>query len=467
MKKACFSAPRFGCYSLAVLLSLAAIAPRQAVADAIAGRVYLDANGNGQCEPGERGLAGCVVSDGVNLVATDAEGRYRLSIAAGPATVFVVNAQGTWPTGKWWITLPAGHGDAAADFGLAEQRQDQPVCFVHGTDAHVSEKAIGQYDQYVAHVNHLPLPVAFVVHTGDLVIDTLAATLEQSNALYTLYEKHTAALRWPLRHTIGNHEHAGLSRKDVPTDQPDRGKGMYLRRLGPTSYAFRYGPYHFVALDATTIDVQDKKGYHDALTATSAAWAEKYLAHVGPQEPIVLMVHQPLGEKRAPEQQLLEALENKKLLLTICGHGHGRSEHPWGKAPMVMGGAVSHTWHGFLPGSPDPFGYVVYRLEGARIERVYLNWDTPRSFDLTAPTNSQLLVKRQSIAGVGQRFRRLPAACAMPVGGPPVGSRVAAGRSSQDGLPRGTRRRRPVRRCIRPDARSRRRNDDGRPHAAP
>ena len=53
------------------------------------GVVWEDLNGNGRIDPGEKPLAGIKLSDGVRLVSTDAQGRYRLPFVEG-RTVFVI-----------------------------------------------------------------------------------------------------------------------------------------------------------------------------------------------------------------------------------------------------------------------------------------------------------------------------------------------------------------------------------------
>ena len=52
-----------------ILLSLPCLAEA-----GVHGRVYLDANGNGQFDAGEKPLAGCIVIDGEALVRTDIGG---------------------------------------------------------------------------------------------------------------------------------------------------------------------------------------------------------------------------------------------------------------------------------------------------------------------------------------------------------------------------------------------------------
>jgi hypothetical protein len=153
------------------------------------GRVYLDANGNGELDAGEKPLAGCMVSDGQRLVRTDSAGRYELPDADGSLTVFVINRPNTRPSGRWWATLADGHTDAQVDFGLTEEAQPEPLLFLQGTDLHVFPAAARQYRQYIDHVNAIPLPLRFVVHTGALVLDAMRHEPREAEKLYAFYEQ--------------------------------------------------------------------------------------------------------------------------------------------------------------------------------------------------------------------------------------------------------------------------------------
>lgn len=371
------------CRPALVLIVFVSI-PLQYSLAAVEGRVWLDANGNGRLDAGEQGVAGCLVSNGTQLVRTDADGHYRLEPCSNPTAVFVINRSGTWPIGPWWKGADNASPSATIDFALQEQRQDGPLIFAQGTDIHLRSQAVPHYRKYIEHLNALPLPLQFVVHTGDLVVDALPRDVTEAQELFRLYESETEAIRRPLRNLPGNHEHVGAAVKGIADRSNDYGKGMYIRRLGPSSYAFRYGPYHFLALDGTTLDPQAKNGYVDRPDDTSVAWATRYLATVGPDEPLIVLVHQPLAN-RDTDRQLLAALEGKRLLAVLCGHGHNRSVTTWGGAPMIMGGAVSYAWHGLLPYPPDPWGYVVYRLDDSRLEYTYLDWAAERSVDLKSP----------------------------------------------------------------------------------
>lgn len=386
------------------VLSLAA-----ASAGAINGRVFLDANGNGTFDAGDKGIAGCVVSDERAFARSDGEGRYQLALPAGPAAVFVVNAPGTWPAARWWSHVADGAADATVDFPLRAQDQSGPLYFVHGTDPHIQTNAVPMYRRYVEHVNALPVPVKFVVHTGDLVIDAAQTTMERARALFSLYENESKLLKPPLFNVMGNHDIAGVTNLKVKGDEPGFGKVLYRQRLGPVTYAFRYGPNHFIALDGTMIK---ERTLAYGLTQESADWAIRYLAGVKADEPIVLLIHEPMfpevGGVRQPdtpqtrphENRLRAALEGKKLVVTLAGHSHSRNETTWAGATHLIGGAISYAWHGILPCPPTPRGYVLFQLEDSREEHVYLDWAEERSIDIATPAFTDLVRGRQNISGV-------------------------------------------------------------------
>lgn len=391
-------------------LLLLLVCTRFALAATVTGRVFLDSNGNGTFDETEPTVAGCIVSDERTLARTDPDGRYRLTLSEGAAAVFVVNPPGTWPAGRWWQYLT---GNTTVDFPLRTEDQSKPLYFVHGTDPHLQPKAVAMYRRYVEHVNALPVPVRFVVHTGDLVVDSNRSTMEQARELFTLYEEESRALKPPLRNIMGNHDVAGVSNPKVKEDEAGFGKALYRQRLGPATYAFRYGPYHFIALDGTMIpDGTIVYG----LTKESADWAIAYLAGVKRNEPIILLIHEPMfpevGGVRQPENpktrphegRLRAALRGKKLLMTLAGHVHSRQETTWAGAPHILGGAISYAWHGITPYPPTPRAYVLFRLEADREEHVYLDWAEERTIDVMSPAFTNVVRGLQKISGVVADF---------------------------------------------------------------
>jgi hypothetical protein len=240
-------------------------------------------------------------------------------------------------------------------------------------------------------------------------MDSTRTTIDQARALFDLYEDAMRPLQAPLRNLMGNHDIAGVANPAVAEHEPDFGKALYRRRFGPATYAFRHGRHHFIALDGTMLQ---ERAIVYGLTRQSADWAIRYLAGVERDEPVVLLIHEPMfpekGGVRQPdtpgtrphEARLQAALAGKKLLFTLAGHAHTRSETSWAGAPHILGGAVSYAWHGLLPYPPAPRGYLLFRVDGDRTEHVYLDWAEQRSIDITTPAF-------QSLASGGQPIRGL------------------------------------------------------------
>jgi hypothetical protein len=112
--------------AVALLLLLATAARAD-----VSGTVFVDLNQNGARDAGEPSRAGVVVSNGLDLVRTDAEGRY--SLAKGPrGFVFI-----TRPVGfdcERWYRRDVG------DFALTQSPAEEEFFFVHMSDLHVFDR---------------------------------------------------------------------------------------------------------------------------------------------------------------------------------------------------------------------------------------------------------------------------------------------------------------------------------------
>ena len=89
---------------------------------------------------------------------------------------------------------------------------------------------------------------AFVVNTGDIVLDSGSVPLEVSDRWMRLYREVSESGGFPVYNTIGNHGLGGIARGASP-DDPEYGPGFFHNRLGPSYYSFDRGRIHFIALD--------------------------------------------------------------------------------------------------------------------------------------------------------------------------------------------------------------------------
>lgn len=352
-------------------------------AGTVTGRVFLDANGDGQYQAGEAGVAGALVSDGATLVRTAADGAYRIEAPDGDQVVFVENPAGTWAPKGFYRNVKVG--PAEADFPLVSQEQKTPFYFVQGTDLHIRAGVEPQMAQYVVAVNGQAVPLAFAVHTGDLVDDTNGSNVTQARAKFEVYKQMVVGLKPTLFNLPGNHEHVGAHRKDVSPETPGWGKGLYRELFGPTHYAFNYAGVHFVALDGTRI-VNGKMEWD--MPVECLAWLKAYLAQVPPEEPLVLLIHEPFSTLPS-KAEVAEALQGRKILVSLSGHGHAIWRPTFSGAPEIMAGATSYAWHGVNFGA-NAMAYHLVKITGDGFDSAFGDWAEKYPVTVLTPARSAL-----------------------------------------------------------------------------
>jgi hypothetical protein len=137
--------------------------------DAARGVVFLDADGDGVRDAGERGIAGVVVSDQIEVTTTDVDGRYELP-AGKSEFVFVSLPRGHRATGGFWRRRDSG----VMDFGLQPSGTGDSFTFIHATDSHTDPQSV----ERLTRVREIEAArqATFVVMTGDLVRTLYQAT---------------------------------------------------------------------------------------------------------------------------------------------------------------------------------------------------------------------------------------------------------------------------------------------------
>jgi len=351
----------------------------------ISGHVFIDANGDGQYQPGETPVPEALVSDGLTIVAPQSNGAYQLQAPEGLQVVFLINPSGTWPTAGFYRIMPTGEGQA--DFPLRQEEQRNPFYFVHGTDLHIYDTCAAQMAQYVKTLNELPVPLAFVIHTGDLVRDAARTTIAEGERLLKLYQQMTAGIKAPLFNLPGNHEHAGMANPDVPPTDPDRGKSLYRRLLGPCYYAFNYGGVGFIALDGTDIS-SGRIVYR--IPQECMNWLHAYLSHLSPSVPLVFAIHEPLFSMPEQKAEIEQLLAGRKTLLAISGHGHSLRREPFAGGWETEGGIVGYAWHGSGYG-PNAIAYHLVKITEDGFEDAMGDWAEKYPVTVASPARTQIL----------------------------------------------------------------------------
>ena len=344
------------------------------------------------------GVPGVLVSDGNDIVKTDANGIYQLKSQKKWQYVFIiipsgyeVPCQGVLP--QFHAALSQGANVAERkDFELIKADNDKFTLFVLG-DMHLAKRN-GDLSQFADLAKTLNSSIAkaggksYCLTLGDMTWDlywysnsyTFPQYLETANSNF----QNVAFF-----HTMGNHDN------DM-NEVGDFNKAFrYTRDIAPTFYSFNLGKAHFVVLD--NIDYNDvgtgsdlRSKYVLDYTAEQMAWLAKDLAYVDKGTPVFITSHAPVsrpngassfndkymnGANSAGEANMAEFISSLSAYNVnfISGHTHNLfhrkhsnqfSEHNEGAvcACWWWTGHVTPGIHVSQDGTPG--GYGVWQFNG-------------------------------------------------------------------------------------------------------
>lgn len=390
------------------------------------GVVFDDRNRDGQRQHGEPGLAGVLVSNGSEVVRTDANGRYTLFIQEQPGgtTIFITKPAGYEvplnaenvpqfayhhvPQGSPALRfggLPAsGPLPGRINFPLVRGRDSKKFkAVISGDTQPYSNNEVGYVRDTLAR-DMLAMgtkDIEFVMVEGDIVGDDLG--------LYPRFKEIMSVTNTPHYFVPGNH--------DLDFDAPDDASSLdtFRREWGPSYYSFDIGEVHFVTLDdmrypCTAADNDDGRHsfcenpssttYTGRIDDRQMLWLSNDLAHVPESKLIVLSMHIPLVsyvDQGSSQHQVANVKEVYELLrgrkaLALSGHTHTLEQfrpgelyqgwqtafnEPIGPAPfpqIVTGATCGSWWSGDLDADGIPMaidrlgaprGYLVFEFDGS------------------------------------------------------------------------------------------------------
>lgn len=379
----------------------------------IEGRVFLDLNRNGRFDAGEPPRSGTKVSNGRELVLSDADGRYRLPLRDG-ATLFVIRPpDADVPRGVdglprfWKHHFPAGspslrYGGIApatigdADFALLPATRRDPEEVVVSL---LGDPQVGNARELDWLERDIIAPLG-ASGAGDLGL-SLGDIANDDLAQYPGIKRAMARLDTPWLHLPGNH--------DLDFDAPDDAASLLSWRaaFGPDTFAWEERDASFILLDDVIHQPDVKPAYIGGLREDQFDFLAAYLATLPATTRIVLAAHIPFHDKapgiesfrRADRERLFGLLRPFPRVLLLSAHAHAQRHHfhaaadGWhGETPLheyVVGAACGGFWSG-LPdaeGIPDarmddgtPNGYATLRLERGDYR---LRWHAARDPDDT------------------------------------------------------------------------------------
>jgi hypothetical protein len=349
------------------------------------GRVVLDRTG--------KGVPNVRVSNGREIVSTDAQGRYQLPVTDNtiifiqkpsgyrvpvnelnqPQFYYIHKPQGTPGKTRFPAIAPTGALPASVDFTLIKADEPDEFRVVLWADPQVRDiKEIDYVARDIAN-DLVGVKAAFGLSLGDNVFNTLS--------LFRPLQDVMASTGLPWHSVIGNH--------DLNLDAPDEALSSetFKSFYGPTYYSFDYGQAHFVAMDNIHwlgAGTPLRNGnYAGGFGEQQLAWLKNDLAGVPRDKLVVLCMHIPVvstplplvptaptpGDPTRPPRFIEEdlntffkLLEDRPHTLSVSGHTHINCHAFLEKADGWNGrvphhhyncGTVSGSW---WCGAPDEVG---------------------------------------------------------------------------------------------------------------
>lgn len=290
------------CTLLMAVLALACTAPLFPAAAAenpditFEGKVFIDKNGNGCLDKGEKGLQDVAVSDGFTVVLTDKEGSYRISPNPKARFITVYTPDGWRNTNRFFSDVRpqvAGHlGSQGLDFGLAKARANGKFIHMSDIEDRVYMEWIDRMKEY-AHSHDLD----FIAVTGDICYESGLKFFSKAMTDENMGRR--------MVYTVGNHDLI-KGYKDYLGN--DYGEQLFEDCFGPAWYAFNAGGVHFIVTPMLAGDARP------SYTSESIrAWIQEDLRTI-PQGTPVMMFNHDAAENLIPD--------NADVTTFIYGHRH-------------------------------------------------------------------------------------------------------------------------------------------------
>ena len=378
------------------------------------GALYCAAhNVSGRVTCNGNGVAAVAVSDGIEVVLTDAQGHYAMTSTKKNGYVFYTLPGGYEPMlqdgfmPQFWTKLdsPDTSVEEVHDFALRRVDNDNHI-MIFGADTHLarrnSDRAffkkgfLASLKDEAAQAGEVPV---YSVILGDLTWDVFWTQNDYNlhNFMADMKSWNYPVTLWPV---IGNHDHDPSVPAGANTDF--EAAGAWRDIVCPNYYSFNLGKIHYVVLDDINylneaVPGQDypdgvvgNRNYRGVVSNEQMAWLSKDLALVDNDTPVVLCLHIPAWGVTSTfgfyarldnTYALCSLLKDYRKVHIVSGHTHGNySAHPYSYPNITehniaavcgtLWQSASLTGHNVCHDG-SPAGYSRWKINGKNLNWAY------------------------------------------------------------------------------------------------
>ncbi len=402
----------------------------------VKGYVFEDINQNGKKDRREKGIPQVAVTNGQEVVLTNAAGKYELPIGQDniisvikpsgysigknednlPQFFYIHKPEGS-PESEFKGVVPTGKLPKSVDFGLTSSEENEAfTALIFGDPQPYTQQEVDYFAKgIVAEVEGIK-NVSFGLSLGDLVGNDLD--------LFNPYINAVKRVGIPWYNLLGNHDLNFDAETDELSDE------TFEAHFGPANYAFNYGKVHFIVLDDVIYpDPRDDKGYWGGFRKDQLQFIKNDLELVPKDHLIVLAFHIPLSEPNGDafidedRQALFNLLKDFPNTLSLSAHTHIQkqdfftTEDGWkGKEPHhhYNVGTTSGDWYsGKLDeeGIPistmrdgTPKGYAFINFNGNQYDIDYKVAGKPKDYQMQVFAPKVVANNRRTQAGIFVNF---------------------------------------------------------------
>jgi hypothetical protein len=380
------------------------------------GIVFSDGNGNGVQDAKEKGLANVCISNGEQVVKTDAQGRYKIPVT-DDCIIFVIKPSG-WKTPVnslnqpqyYYIHKPAGSPQtkypgvpptgalpASINFPLIPSYEGSKFSVIFLGDPQTSGNGYINYFLHDIVEEVAGVDAAFVATLGDNGANNLS--------VYPSLIQAYALLGKPVYPVPGNHdENFDVSGDEYATE-------TYQKFFGPPYYSYNYGKVHFIAMDDVYLAGPTTENYRGYMVPRQLEFIKNDLTMVPKDYLVVLMMHIPLVNLTNKEA-VYDLLADRPYTFSISGHTHSQdveivtAKEGWkgtGSHIHFINGTACGMWWGgqkdevglphAMMNDGTPNGYAIGRFDGNKFKVEFKAARRPADYQMNIFAPSDIEVK--------------------------------------------------------------------------